>query len=355
MAKSKKITPLPRAHEAVYAAFMIFLCLAFIELSLRIIKFNYSTTPESMEYVDWVKGIGDECFAPFVGKVVSTFHKDKDVFWFPDANGPLTNSFGFRGREFQKEKTPGVTRIICLGDSVTQNGFPAYPEALEGMLKATAAGKKYEVINAGVGSYSSFQGLKLLETKLLNLKPDIITVFFGWNDHWLAWSHTDSELAGYWKLAAERKFLEKFKIYEFLTKHIVKLKMKKRKFARFRVPLGDYEKNLVKFISVARENNTKILFITAPTSITPESRMIRNLVQNTHLFPREDLINRVHSAYNSVVRESSLKNGIPLLDMELLIEKSAEPKKYFSDDIHFTPAGVEFTARKLMEKIVKEF
>ena len=45
---------------------------------------------------------------------------------------------------------------------------------------------RLEVLNAGVAGYNSFQGVMLLRTKLRGLEPDLITVRFGWNDHFMS-------------------------------------------------------------------------------------------------------------------------------------------------------------------------
>ena len=56
-------------------------------------------------------------------------------------------------------------RIICLGGSSTW-GYPLkdtrsiYPAVLEQLLNNHSSGKEFEVINAGVGGYSTFQQIR---------------------------------------------------------------------------------------------------------------------------------------------------------------------------------------------------
>jgi len=356
--KKKHETGISFFRRVLYSAAVVFIFFALSESILRLAKFYYSTTPLSMQYVNWIKNLGNRCEVPGRGRVMCAFHKDPRLFWFPDSNTYLTNSRGFRGPDIKKEKERGVTRIACIGDSVTQNGFPSFPRMLESLLNAApeAVGiyRKFEVINAGIGSYSSHQGLVLFRTKILEFNPDIITVFFGWNDHWLAWSHTDRELAEYWKVTGLRNLFGKFRIYQLLTKVIVKTKKKKRAPVRLRVSPDEYRDNLTKICTLAEKNNIKVILITAPTSLTPSSKNTLYLVNRSHLFPRADLINIVHWAYNKVVREVALKEKVHLLDLEKIIESRKNRDEFFTDGIHFTQKGVELTSHALAKKFRTE-
>jgi lysophospholipase L1-like esterase len=96
------------------------------------------------------------------------------------------NSEGFRDVELPKEKPSFVFRIVCLGDSwtfgwnVAQN--QAYPQTLKALLRREFSDTNFEVFNLGVGGYASFNGLNLLNTKVLDLKPDVAVIGFAWNE-----------------------------------------------------------------------------------------------------------------------------------------------------------------------------
>lgn len=96
------------------------------------------------------------------------------------------NSKGLNGPEFNLEPDEGVFRIIALGDSSVfgweVEEDDSYPRLLEAALNEMAIGKRIEVINAGVPSYNSTQGLILFTTDLLAYEPDMLIVSFGWND-----------------------------------------------------------------------------------------------------------------------------------------------------------------------------
>ena len=102
---------------------------------------------------------------------------------------------GFRTRELSA-KRPGVYRILALGDSCTfgqlqrgdRYGYVShpYPIALERLLAERVGPGRFEVFNAGIPGYNSYQGLMLLRGKLRGLDPDLITVRYGWNDLFLS-------------------------------------------------------------------------------------------------------------------------------------------------------------------------
>lgn len=96
------------------------------------------------------------------------------------------NSDGFRDRDFPSEKSASVLRIVCLGDSWTFGANvgqdETYPHQLQEMLEREFPDARFEVLNMGVLGYSSFQGLQLLKTKAIALKPDFVIIGFAMND-----------------------------------------------------------------------------------------------------------------------------------------------------------------------------
>ena len=94
-----------------------------------------------------------------------------------------TNSLGLRGGDLQPEKTGGVTRIVALGDSVTEGFFvdnsDTFPYLLESELNKEAI--QAEVLNAGKGNISIAQEHAVLR-QIMPLKPDIVILTFVTND-----------------------------------------------------------------------------------------------------------------------------------------------------------------------------
>jgi lysophospholipase L1-like esterase len=130
------------------------------------------------------------------------YQRDSDLFWRPRPNvvwakGLSTNSLGFRGGTFVKEKKPGVLRIATLGDSCTFSSD--YPSIMQQQLVAMHQ-VNCEVYNFGVVGYSSEQGHRLFESDVIPYKPDILLIYFGLNDYTWAASIPDASMQSPGKL-----------------------------------------------------------------------------------------------------------------------------------------------------------
>jgi len=97
------------------------------------------------------------------------------------------NSHGFRGGEITAEKPEGVYRIFVVGGSTTfgaitysdDHTMPAY---LQKKFDGIDLGVEVEVINAGASGSFSLPETLLVKNKIINLEPDLIIVYDGWND-----------------------------------------------------------------------------------------------------------------------------------------------------------------------------
>lgn len=87
------------------------------------------------------------------------------------------NSLGIRNAEVPQQKSPGIARVIVLGDSVS-----APADGYVSMLRERLQGRG-EVINAAVPGYTTYQERRLLELYLLPLKPDLVVLQYCLNDN----------------------------------------------------------------------------------------------------------------------------------------------------------------------------
>ena len=97
-----------------------------------------------------------------------------------------TNSLGLRDHEYTIPKPPNVFRTLMLGDSFTEGaGLLAQdtvPKQLEALLAARCHRRLFEVVNAGVASYSPILEYLLLKTVGLLLQPDLVILEFDMTD-----------------------------------------------------------------------------------------------------------------------------------------------------------------------------
>lgn len=116
---------------------------------------------------------------------------DPDLLWkmLPNQKDYLcpypvsTNSLGLRSKELRPLE--GHFRILALGDSRTfgdaAGNEHTWPAQLEQQLNTLVPGN-FEVINAGVGGYSAYQGMRYLEKYVHDLKPQLVIACFGTNE-----------------------------------------------------------------------------------------------------------------------------------------------------------------------------
>src|SRR6187455_121797 len=82
------------------------------------------------------------------------------------------------------QRTPGVPRVVFLGDSLTYGlGMDSRDEAWPALVAARLErdGVKIQALNAGLSGDTTRGGLERLPD-LLDLKPDVLVVALGGND-----------------------------------------------------------------------------------------------------------------------------------------------------------------------------
>ena len=126
------------------------------------------------------------------------FANDPELFWRlapdierPDGSGPLfgtiSNSQGLReDHDIPKRKGKGDIRLLFLGDSCTfgehLSHTESYVQGVEDTLRSGFPQVGIECINAGVPGYTLFQGWRFLETQGYGYDPDVVVLYFGWNE-----------------------------------------------------------------------------------------------------------------------------------------------------------------------------
>lgn len=247
-------------HQIISGLVLTILLLLLIELTTRLLEGEFSPfTPEYFQYNP------------------HTLWDNKPEFSFTKQTGAgtvrfQTNQYGFRAREFQKEKPPATTRIFCLGDSTTWGydiPFEAiYPDRLNQRL-----GEQVQVISAGVMGYTIAQCRIQLETKLLAFHPDIITVASNYNDRRYTlekYSFEDPESLS--RLYSTRRFIDFLSRISHTVHYIIQFSMNQmfenlRKnpppldTLTCRVPLEHYRQNLEQICRIAHANDIKVVFI----------------------------------------------------------------------------------------------
>ena len=104
-----------------------------------------------------------------------------------ESSSVTINSLGFRGEDFSPEKPDNVYRIFMIGGSTMfghgatsdQTTIPGY---IQEFFQNHDVEFKIEIINGGIQGADSFNELDLIKTRLLELDPNMILIYDGWND-----------------------------------------------------------------------------------------------------------------------------------------------------------------------------
>lgn len=91
------------------------------------------------------------------------------------------NSAGFHDREHAIAKPSGISRIVVVGDSVTEGGGIVEGQLFVSNVQALL-GSRYEVINLAMSGLNTPQEIHLLEVEGLKYEPDVVVVNFVLND-----------------------------------------------------------------------------------------------------------------------------------------------------------------------------
>ena len=113
------------------------------------------------------------------------------------------NSLGLRNREVNP-KGDRIYRILFLGDSLIWSGETIsgklFTEVLEHRLNSNYSKNtnSYEVINAGIPGYTTYQELEFLKIYGLDMEPDLVILGFVFNDLYYKYLHrpTKDKLLG---------------------------------------------------------------------------------------------------------------------------------------------------------------
>lgn len=194
-----------------------------------------------------------------------------------------------------------VSRIVTLGDSITQGGARpgGYVWLIDHYLQVLYPGHKIEVINAGISGHKSTDMLARYQRDVLDKKPDVVTISVGINDVWHGFNAEHP--AGY---------------------------------GPNRVKLEDYRKNVEAMLDAADKAGIRVVMFTT-TIFEDKPNSIRNL--------------RVQG-YNDTLRELAAKHHALLADqygafMTAWHANEASGAKLTSDQVHMAPAGDELMAR----------
>ena len=324
--------------------------------------------------------------------------RDPDVFWRYRPNQDLqwqqirvqTNAFGLRDRPRTREKPPGVFRILSLGESTTfgaeLEATQTYSYLLEELLNADG-GRRVEVWNCGICSYTTYQSLKWLERDGLSFQPDLVIFFHEMNDFLptyhrtgegqaLGLGRTDRELAAMSRrLGPLVVLLEKSDFYRWLRIRVLLaasralapgLEQRQRVYLETGSPEYDPALKLrmpwQALPAVAQDPGAwpdPLPYMKNPNPLCrvpdPDRAELLGELLQTLRARGVDLV-LIHPAYRlsrphrCVLTELAREQAVPVVEMERIVAETGVPKSDAFFDIYHPK---EFVHRRLAEELAR--
>ena len=300
-----------------------------IELGLRLFQLPTPVTPPRIE------------FGYPKPSEMEYFRADSDLLWvYPRYAERIAAAQGMH------------PSIVFMGDSCTAWG--RYDGALQSIIEAREPDARFTFVNVGVGGWSSWQGLQQLQRDVLPMRPKAVTIYFGWNDHWINFGFEDKHAARFIgrQSAPSRGSTGGSPLSELRTTQLVQRTILAAKgyfadHSPLRVSLTDFDANLRQMVRIAHEHGIMPILLTAPTSHRPgrepaylATRWVADL---------EDLV-PLHRRYADAVRRVAAEEDAPLVDLHREFDRlpQRELDRFFrKDGIHLTEEG----NRKIAELI----
>ncbi len=335
--------------KLLLAILSVVLFLGVAELALRLLDANFY-------YKNQFVPVNRDIDFPEVYK------RDPDLFWRFRPNMTThsrqfsyldyhINSLGMRGNEITNPKRG--YRILALGNSCTFGwGVPQqniWSVGLQQLLQNRIPGRVFEVANAGVPGYSSFQG-KLYFKELLSLKPDMVLIMFAWNDHAPAGKgicDVDQRMPNRAVLWLQNMFGE-LKLYQLMRKLILTATEKQeqvpldRLTGPRRVPLDQFSDNLKEIIQTARSNGVVPILIVPPIA-SLNNYFATGTVSDLH---------SLHATYQAEIRRVGQYYKVPVVDLQSTFDKFNELYDDAKGDCtHFNAKGHVVAAESVADVV----
>jgi lysophospholipase L1-like esterase len=289
------------------------------------------------------------------------------------------NSLGYRSPERPLRKPAGVLRVLCAGGSAAfdiraQSNDQTWPARLEGELRRR--GQAAEVWNAGVPGWTSLENLISLESRDLDLDPDLIVLLQGVNDlQPAAWLPFDRQYEqGHAELArrhlgldlAPLPLIDRSVLLETLNDLLhgprdpldVLLRVKRVQLgtsSRTAVPpaaFATFERNIRSLLSIARDRHIAVVLVTQLTRIRADvadsdRALIGIWIPGLAPAAVPDQMEKI----NDVLRRLATNPGARMVD---LTRDAGWQDADFGDPWHFSATGSERFARLLADPVLQE-
>lgn len=281
------------------------------------------------------------------------------------------NALGFRGRDIGPEKPPGALRVVCMGESSTYctgitDDDATYPARLQAALAAALPDRAVEVVNAGVGGYTSAENVLRCLFDVVPLQPDLVVYYY---------THNDAHARRYPQLSRDyREFSRSWfephgagGVFAALRRRAIlalgdigELVRRTEAYGGRRPSLNvannppeAFAANMAALGAIARDAGARLLFV------NPNYRDLDlNDAADPTQPPSTNLAFRAVWEHRRIVEKLARRLGEGLVDLRGQIPyaetRDGFPSPDYLDPVHFTPAGAERAAKIVAQAILAQ-
>ena len=286
--------------------------------------------------------------------------KDPWLFWQlkADARAPrdqgkmtgfVANGDHMRNPDLPVERDAGDYRILSLGDSVTFGWGvqyeEAYPTVLGELLTAAHPGRNVQFMNGACSGYTTHQGREVLRRRALKYRPDVVTLWFGWNDSVFWDGMTDRDHA---RIFARDHWLSFSATYRMLTYRMrksehrdLRRQRKKEEDPQPRMPVSEFEEALREMVAMVRA-----------TEVEPGRFATPVLIQGVYNKQHARALGRGEpidfDGHQQVVAKLAAELDVPLLRVHEVLRAAGHGSEVFLDHGHLDPVGLRAVAEGLV-------
>lgn len=286
----------------------------------------------------------------------------------PWVEGETINEEGYRGPLRSFDRTPGVLRIVTLGDSSTFGHSVRYEESYTAQLERelTERGVKVEVICAGVIGHSILQGQQRYQQLVRKFKPDAVVIAYGAiNEH----------IPGPGALSDDEKIVNSFERADYDDD--LKTKIRRLRIGHFAAWIADsiVEPETIEEAvdqgKLRRQHNKGYGLPTWPGIRHVEPKRFKQAIAEFHALVTEDgaqpifismprrlekeETNPILRRYTNKILQHCESTGAPLIDARTLFqdnERAGHPASdLLVDHVHPNPIGHGMIAEKLADTV----
>jgi lysophospholipase L1-like esterase len=304
------------------------LALGSAELVLRAVGFEFQLYPSKVQF-GW----------PDPAAIRRLYHVDQQLLWVP--------------KDYDEQVAKAIAtppKHVLMGCSCTEHG--RYDVEFKKLVDARHAGHSYSFVNLGVGGWSTYQGRQQMQRDTVRIKPKLVTIYYGWNDHWATLGIEDKHI-GQYNLEQSHALTwlsDRSRVAQLLNKTVFRGEFQGLTREK-RVSLPDFRTNLESMVTLAREAGIVPVLLTAPSAHQqgdePVYLSLRWLHDRTELVP-------LHKAYADVVREVAAKHDVHLVDLFeafAALDRETLVGSFKVDGVHLNEAGDKRIAELLYSSL----